>query len=62
VPLFLSALRRGEDLIVAMEARCYVSGAQRSHLIEMRSSPWDVLAVILAAGLVGLVWSLSVGA
>ena len=61
VPLFLSALRRGEDLILAMEARCYVSGGQRSHLIEMRSGAGDALAVSLAAGLAVLVWRLSVG-
>ena len=61
VPLFLSALRRGEDLIVAMEARCYVSGARRSRLVEMHANWADALVVILAAGLVGLVWRLSAG-
>jgi len=60
VPLFLSALRRGEDLIVAMEARCYVSGARRSHLIEMHGSLADALVVVLAAGLAVLVWRLNV--
>jgi len=59
VPLFLSALRRGEDLIVAMEARCYVSGARRSHLIEMHGSLADALVVVLAAGLAVLVWRLN---
>lgn len=61
VPLFVSALRRGEDLIVAMEARCYVSGGRRSHLIQMRSRPSDVLVVLLATGLVVLVWRLGAG-
>jgi energy-coupling factor transport system permease protein len=59
VPLFLSALRRGEDLIVAMEARCYVSGARRSHLIEMHGTLTDALVVVLAAGLAVLVWRLN---
>lgn len=61
VPLFLSALRRGEELIVAMEARCYVSGARRSHLLEMRGSRADALVVVLAAGLALIVWRLNAG-
>jgi energy-coupling factor transport system permease protein len=61
VPLFLSALRRGEELIIAMEARCYVSGARRSNLIEMHGNIGDVLVVALAVGLVALVWRLNVG-
>jgi energy-coupling factor transport system permease protein len=56
VPLFLSALRRGEDLILAMEARGYVSGAQRTRLVQLRAGPADALAVALMAGLVAAVW------
>lgn len=56
VPLFLSALRRGEDLILAMEARCYVSGARRTRLVELRAGPADAAAVALLAGLVAVVW------
>ncbi|MBL8058527.1 MAG: energy-coupling factor transporter transmembrane protein EcfT, partial [Anaerolineales bacterium] len=56
VPLFLSALRRGEDLILAMEARCYVSGARRSRLVQLKAGPADALAVALMAGLVAAVW------
>ncbi len=62
VPLFLGALRRGEDLILAMEARCYVGGGQRSHLVQMRSGPADALAVLLAAGLVAVIVWLNAGA
>ena len=61
VPLFLSALRRGEELIVAMEARCYVSGARRSQLLEMHGGPADALVVVLAAGLALIVWRLNAG-
>jgi energy-coupling factor transport system permease protein len=61
VPLFLSALRRGEELIIAMEARCYVSGTRRSQLIEMHGSITDGLVVALAVGLVILVWRLNLG-
>ena len=41
VPLFLSALRRAEDLILAMESRCYVSGAGRTKLFLLQSRPID---------------------
>lgn len=47
VPLFLSALRRAEDLILAMEARCYVSGQGRTNLIVLRSTPLDRWLVVI---------------
>lgn len=56
VPLFLSALRRGEDLILAMEARCYVSGGARTHLVQLRAQPRDVLAVLVPLGIALVVW------
>ncbi|HEX9075797.1 MAG TPA: energy-coupling factor transporter transmembrane component T [Anaerolineae bacterium] len=56
VPLFLSALRRAEDLVLAMEARCYVGGKGRTHLFEFKSKPSDYVAlavvVLFAAGIV----------
>lgn len=61
VPLFLSALRRGEDLILAMEARCYVSGARRTRLMQLKSRPADWLAVGLTVALTAAVWWLSAG-
>ena len=50
VPLFVSAFRRAEDLIVAMESRCYVGGAGRSAVYHdrFRSLEWVSLAVALA--------------
>jgi len=47
VPLFLDAFRRAEDLILAMEARCYMGGRGRTHLVRFRSSPRDYLAIIV---------------
>lgn len=41
VPLFIDALRRAEDLILAMEARCYVGGRGRTHLVHLRLAPRD---------------------
>lgn len=49
VPLFVDALRRGEELILAMEARCYVGGKKRSHLIALHLRQHDWIAM----GLVG---------
>jgi len=47
VPLFLNALRRAEELILAMEARCYVGGRGRTRLIQLQSRPADVLSLLL---------------
>ena len=50
VPLFVSAFRRAEDLILAMESRCYVGGAGRSAvaLDRLRRLDWSALAIALA--------------
>ncbi len=50
VPLFIGAFRRAEDLILAMEARCYVGGDRRTKFIVLRSrwSDWAVAAVTAA--------------
>lgn len=54
VPLFMDAFRRSEDLILAMEARCYLGGKNRTHLIELRYNGIDYAAI--AANLVLAVW------
>jgi len=50
VPLFVSAFRRAEDLILAMESRCYVGGAGRSavDLGPLGRADWAALAVAAA--------------
>ena len=50
VPLFVSAFRRAEDLILAMESRCYVGGAGRSavDLGPLKRHDWAALALALA--------------
>jgi energy-coupling factor transport system permease protein len=50
IPLFVTSLRRAEDLIQAMEARCYLGGKGRTHLIQLRAQPIDfaALALVLA--------------
>ncbi|MCB0128446.1 MAG: energy-coupling factor transporter transmembrane protein EcfT [Caldilineaceae bacterium] len=48
VPLFLGAFRRAEDLVYAMEARCYVSGEGRTKFVLLQSTWIDYLVVIAA--------------
>jgi energy-coupling factor transport system permease protein len=55
VPLFLSALRRAEDLSLAMEARGYVGGRGRTSFITLRSVPRDYLALALVLPFCGLI-------
>jgi energy-coupling factor transport system permease protein len=50
VPLFLSALRRAEDLILAMEARCYVGGKGRTHFVQFQAKPSDWVVLIGVSG------------
>lgn len=45
VPLFLSALRRADDLTLAMEARGYTGGRGRTSFIELQAVPRDYLAL-----------------
>lgn len=62
VPLFLSALRRGEDLILAMEARSYVSGASRTQLVQLTLGISDVAAMGMASTIVVVSWWFGSGA
>jgi len=48
VPLFLNGLRRGEELVFAMEARCYVSGEGRTKFVVLRANQRDWLVVLAA--------------
>jgi energy-coupling factor transport system permease protein len=55
VPLFVAALRRSEELAVAMEARGYGGGKGRSHFVRLHLRPADWLALGLVIGItVGL--------
>lgn len=57
VPLFVGTFRRAEDLVMAMEARCYVGGAGRTRLVQlhMGTRDWLALAAVLAFTLL-MVW------
>lgn len=49
VPLFVAALRRAEELAVAMEARGYAGGSGRTRLINlhMRAIDWLVVLIVI---------------
>jgi energy-coupling factor transport system permease protein len=55
VPLFIVSLQRAEQLIEAMEARCYLGGKGRTHLIELKAESIDRLALLGAFGLAAVV-------
>ncbi len=47
VPLFISALERAEELIVAMEARGYLGGKGRTRYVQFHATRMDLAAVAL---------------
>ena len=49
VPLFVSAFRIAQDLAMAMEARCYRGGENRTRMNEMKFKKSDYVAVTLLA-------------
>jgi energy-coupling factor transport system permease protein len=61
VPLFLVSLRRADELIEAMEARCYIGGKGRTYLIHLQARAVDYATVLGAAALTALALWLSVG-
>ncbi|HHT01313.1 MAG TPA: energy-coupling factor transporter transmembrane protein EcfT [Firmicutes bacterium] len=44
VPLFVGAFRRADELALAMEARCYRGGYQRTRLKQLRFGTHDLMA------------------
>ncbi len=55
VPLFVSAFRRAGDLAMAMEARCYHGGENRTRLRVLRMTRNDYLALGATALLTALI-------
>lgn len=52
VPLFITTLRRAEELILAMEARGYISGQGRTHYVRLHFRPVDAAALVIVSALV----------
>lgn len=46
VPLFVNAFRRAEEMAVAMEARGYVGGVERTRFIQLHARPVDFVVTI----------------
>jgi energy-coupling factor transport system permease protein len=53
VPIFVSAVRRADDLATAMDARCFRGAPQRTHMRQLRLGLHDLIAtaVVLAISL-----------
>ncbi len=60
VPLFLIALQRADELVEAMEARCYVGGRGRTHLLHLHARVWDYCTLVIALATASLAVGLSV--
>ena len=57
VPLFLSVIRRGDELAIALDARCFMPGQRRSSLVPGRFGWRELAALALAVTiLVACVW------
>lgn len=61
VPLFIAALRRSEELVVAMESRGYTGGRGRTSLIHLQMRPVDIVALVLSIGLCVLLFIVDFG-
>ncbi|MBE0068855.1 energy-coupling factor transporter transmembrane component T family protein [Thermoanaerobacterium thermosaccharolyticum] len=58
VPLFISAFRRADELAVAMEARCYRGGFNRTKLKQLKVTTIDYIAILVTSILVIiLIWN-----
>lgn len=49
VPLFISAFRRADELAMAMEARCYRGGENRTKMKELKMRRKDIIALTVTA-------------
>ena len=62
VPLFISAFRIAQDMAMAMEARCYRGGENRTRMKEMKYGKRDGIAAVaivlfLCSGIVVRIFS-----
>lgn len=54
VPLFVSAFRIAQDLAMAMEARCYRGGENRTRMHELKLMGKDYAAIVIMTGFLAL--------
>ncbi len=57
VPLFINAFRRADELAIAMEARCYRGGENRTRLNELKLNKQDILAISIMGIFFGFIIS-----
>lgn len=55
VPLFLSSFRRADELAMAMEARCYRGGENRTRMKQLVMGTRDYAAMLIAGSFLGLI-------
>jgi energy-coupling factor transport system permease protein len=55
LPLFLTSLRRAENMALAMDARGYGASTKRSSFIQYRFDWKDTLVLILTTGVAALI-------
>ncbi len=55
VPLFVSSFRRADELAMAMEARCYRGGDNRTRLHELKMVKRDYMALIIMVVFLSLI-------
>ncbi|WP_097677465.1 energy-coupling factor transporter transmembrane component T family protein [Anaerosalibacter sp. Marseille-P3206] len=55
VPLFVNAFRRADELAMAMEARCYRGGDNRTRLNEIKMVKHDYVALIIMTVFFGII-------
>lgn len=58
VPLFLSAIKRAEELAMAMEARCYHGGEGRTRLHELVYEKRDYVALAITVAIMAMAFAL----
>ncbi len=59
VPLFIGAFRRADDLAMAMEARCYRGGKNRTRMKQLKFSTRDYVATAVVSGFVAFIFIIS---
>lgn len=52
VPLFLSAFQRADELAIAMEARCYHGGSNRTRMKALQYTTIDMIAGVVCLGII----------
>ncbi|SMP69537.1 energy-coupling factor transporter transmembrane component T family protein [Anoxynatronum buryatiense] len=54
VPLFISSFRRADDLAMAMEARCYRGGENRTRMKALKWQQADAAGLVLMSAFMGI--------